>query len=203
MSARATSVAMLMLGLCGCALMPGGGNKTPDRSFLLAPAAAPAPADGVRCGTLQIAGGSGASGFRSRRMAYMRSDYQIEYFAYARWADAPARLLSEQARRYLDASGAFEAVLAAPTAAPTDRSLELSDVVLVQRFSGETSTVELALDARLYGADRAQVLRAERFEFRERAGADPVSGVAAANRAAEQLLPKLLAFATTGCAAIE
>ncbi len=201
MSARLAFALLAAAMLAGCTLIPGGDDDTPRSVYLLAPPAG-GPVAGLRCGSIQVSPGTGASGFRTARMAYMRTPFKLEYFAYSVWADNPARMLGEAVRTDLYASGAFDAVVSTPAATATDLRLDLADTRVVQRFSGETSTLELVTEARLYAVARPNELVSRRFEFSESAEANPAGGVRAANAAAERLLVAVREFATSACAGL-
>ena len=201
MSARIVLALLGAAALTGCTLIPGGGDETPRSVYLLAPPAGGA-VSGLRCGSIQVSPGTGASGFRTARMAYMRTPFQLEYFAYSAWADNPARMLGEAVRADLYASGAFDAVVSTPAATATDLRLDLADTRVLQRFDGELSTLELVTEARLYAVARPTELLSQRFTFSERAEPNPAGGVRAANAAAERLLAAVRGFATSACAGL-
>ncbi len=185
----------------GCALLPTGKKRKTHRTYLIAPDTTVAAASGdLSCGQIQVASGAAATGFRNARMAYMRSAYELNYFAYARWGDAPSRMLGDQLRRFLRDGGAFDGVLAAPVAARTDYQLELADVKLVQMFSDEVSVLDLSYEIRLFDSDRRTLLATRRFATEEPSGGDAQSGVQAANNAAARLLSDTVAFVHEQCA---
>ena len=132
-------------------------------------------------------------------MAYMRGPLEISYFAFARWSDSPARMLAEQTRRALRATGSFEGVLESPTVVRTDYHLELADTKLVQVFTGDNSKLIMAFEARLYADGRRTLLASQRFETVEPAGVNASGGVEAASRAAATLLPRVTDFALENC----
>lgn len=187
------------LAVAGCTLIPDGTDDTQRNVYLIAPQTSP-PASTLACGSIQVSAGTGASGFRTSRMAYMRTSYQLEYFAYSVWADNPARMLGEAVRLYLHDSGAFDAVVSTPAAAATDMRLDLSDGKVLQRFSGDGSQIEMTLEARLYASARPQQLLGKRFTVSGPAEPDPEGGVRAANDAAARLVADVYAFVKAGCA---
>ena len=187
--------------LQGCALLPTGKKRKTHRTYLIAPATTVAArADDLACGQIQVASGSAAAGFRNARMAYMRDAYELNYFAYARWSDAPSRMLGDQLRRFLRDGGAFEGVLAAPVATHTDYQLELADVKIVQMFSDEESVLDMAYEIRLFDSDRRTLLAARRFTTQEPSGGNAQDGVQAANSAAARLLRDTVEFVHEQCA---
>ena len=198
MNARVLLLAFA-LALGGCTLFPGGGEDPPRNVYLLAPELSPPAAASDTCGSIQVASGTGASGFRTAKMAYMRSPHQLEYFAWSVWADNPARMLGEAVREHLYASGTFAAVVGTPAATATDLRLDLGDARVLQRFTGEQSKVEITLEARVF-ATQGKRLSARRFRESEPASPDPAGGVSAANKAAGRLIASLYDFAVESCA---
>lgn len=203
MTRAATMIAGLLLtvSLAGCALLPTGSKKSVDNVYLIAPELASAPDQRPgRCGLIQVATGSVASGQRGTNMAYTLTEYEVNYFAYARWGDAPARMLAEQMRMALRDSDAFAGVLASPVVAQTDYQLELADVSVIQRFdSEETSRLEMSFDLRLFDGDRRHLLATQQLSTAVDAGGDAQNGVEAANRAAGQLLLRARDFVLERC----
>ena len=148
-------VAVTVLFGAGCALLPNGRDEADTRVFVLAPGLQPALAAAPgACGILELTTGRAAGGHRTGRMAYMRNPYQLEYFAYAVWADTPVRLIGQQLLQYLEDSQAFEAVIPSPVSVATALRLELAGGSVLQRFDDSGSTLEIALEARLFGGDR-------------------------------------------------
>ena len=202
MRTRSLLVAALLTTLVSsCALLPTGSKKRADNVYLIAPALAPAPAQNSgRCGVIQVAAGSVATGQRGTNMVYTLSDYEVSYFAYARWGDAPARMLATQMRAALRASDAFSGVLASPVAAHTDYQLELADVSVIQRFdSEEASRLEMNFEERLFDGDRRHLIAAQPLRASVDAGGDAQRGVAAANDAAGKLLQEAREFVLARC----
>lgn len=186
--------------LHGCALLPTGKKRETNRTYLIAPSTTlTARADDLACGHIQVASGSAATGFRNSRMAYMRSEFELNYFAYSRWSDAPARMLGDQLRRFLRDSGAFDGVLAAPVATHTDYQLEMADVKIVQMFTGDQSVLDMAYEIRLFDSDRRTLLATQRFTTQEPSGTDAQGGVQAANSAAARLLRDTVEFVHLHC----
>jgi cholesterol transport system auxiliary component len=186
--------------MSGCSLLGAGKKKQPQQVYLVAPAqSVAARADGAACGTIQVGAGNAAAGLRGPRMVYMRDPFAVNYFAFARWGDPPSFMLRDQARRFLKDSGGFSGVLTAPVSARTDWQLEIGDVALVQQFAGDSSTVRMAFEGRLFDSDRRSLIGTRYFEIIEPAGGDARSGVEAANRAAQVLLPQLVDFVYELC----
>ncbi|MCE3242846.1 MAG: putative ABC-type transport system, auxiliary component [Deltaproteobacteria bacterium] len=56
-------------------------------------------------------------------MAYLLRPYEINYYAFSQWADAPARLLHRLLVENLDKSGVWSTVLQTPSAIPAQYRL--------------------------------------------------------------------------------
>lgn len=60
---------------------------------------------------------AGRPGFDSQRIIYVREPYQLEYFVHSEWIDTPARMIAPRIVAALEDTGAFRAVVLAPSAA--------------------------------------------------------------------------------------
>lgn len=200
---RGLVVTGLTVLLCSCALLPTGSKKRAGKTYLIAPSVAAAQAgDAGRCGVIQVGIGPVSSGQRGTHMNYTLEPHTMDYYAFARWAAPPARMLQQQLRDALNASGAFTGVLSSPASAESNYQLELADVSVLQRFDDETSSVlEMMFEVRLYDGDRRHLLGAQTLAATTNAGTDAASGVEAANRAAADLLADALDFTLTRCGA--
>ncbi len=84
-------------------------------------------------------------GFDTPRIAYVERPYAIEYFSRSEWADTPARMLGPLLARALEESGAFRAVVLAPTSVQAELRLDVELVRLQQDFTVKPSRADLAL----------------------------------------------------------
>ena len=155
------------------------------------PAAAGAP-------TLVVAVPRAALGFDSQRMVYLRRPHELEAFAYHEWVDTPAQMLAPLLVRALQDSGAFAAVLLAPSTATGSLRLETELIRLQQDFSGQPSQVRLTLRVVLLDAATRRAIAWQEFDASAAAASDdPVAGVAAAHVATQRVLTALVAFSAT------
>ncbi len=151
-------------------------------------AAAGAPA-------LVVAVPRAAPGYDSTRIVYVRHAQELETFAFHEWVDTPARMLAPLLVRALQGSGAFRAVLQAPSAASGALQLETEVIRLQQDFGTRPSHVRLTLRAVLLDSATRQVIAWREFDENvEAAGDDPVAGVVAAQQATRRALAALAAF---------
>lgn len=203
---RTLSIAVLVGLLSACSLLPTVGKKTETREqvYTLDPALLPVDAGSVSCGSIALGDAMAAPGYRTSRMAYSTAPYEINYFAYARWADSIARLMRLPLQRGFEAHGGFSEVLAAPTIAPTRLRIEVSDVSLIQKFETRKSahsTVELGASLRVFALNPNRVLATKNYLLSEPAEGTPASGVAAANVLVGRLVSEAVTFASNSCAA--
>lgn len=197
--AAAGFAAVALLAACAAVQAPEGDNAS---TYLLeAPAAAGAPR-ARRDLVLEVAAPRARPGFDTPQMAYTQRANALEYFAKNRWADTPARMLAPQFAQALERSGAFRAVVQAPSLAAAELRLETELVRLQQDFSAKPSRVRLTVRAQLIDADSRRVLASAEFDETEPAPSDdPYGGVIAANRALARLLERLAQFCAEAPAA--
>ena len=189
--------ALTLLGGCGSSLLPK--PPAPPSRFTL-DAAAPLPAAAQRepaagSPVLVVAVPRAAPGFDSPRLVYLRQPQQLEAFALHEWVDTPARMLAPLLVRSLQASGAFSAVLLAPTTGSGSWRLETELIRLQQDFTAQPSQVRLTLRAVLLDSSTRQVIAWREFDETVPAATDDAAGgAAAAHHATQRVLAALAAF---------
>ena len=197
--AAAGFAAVALLAACAALQAPEADNAS---TYVLeaAPAAgAPRPRRDL---VLEVSVPRARPGFDTPQMAYTQRANSLEYFARSRWADTPARMLAPLIAQALDRSGAFRAVVQAPSHAAAGLRLETELVRLQQDFGAKPSRVRLTLRAQLIDTDARRVLAAAEFDETEAAPSDdPYGGVIAANRALARLLERLTQFCAEAPAA--
>ena len=122
---RLLASAALCTGLAATSGLAGCGSLLPKpppapAQFALddpAPAATSAPMPPASGPTLIVGMPRAAAGFDTRRIVYLRQPHELEAFAYHQWVDTPAQMLAPLIAQAIERSGAFRAVLRAPTAA--------------------------------------------------------------------------------------
>lgn len=143
-----------------------------------------------------------AAGFDTRHIVYLRQPHQIEYFAYSQWVDTPAQMLAPQIARAVERSGAFDAVLLAPTAAAGEMRLDTEVIRLQQDFGSTPSQVRFTLRAVLLDSRTRRVIAVHEFDASVPSSTeDAPGGVAAANLAVQRVLDELAAFAAKAATA--
>jgi cholesterol transport system auxiliary component len=138
---------------------------------------------------------SASSGFDSQRMVYVRSPYQLEYFAHSEWVDTPARMLGPVVVTAIQHSGTFATVVLATGTAVGDLRLNTEIIRLQHNFEAVPSRVQLTLRAYLTDEKTHRVLAWQDLKGEAIATtASPQGGVAAAHVAVQQVLTQLVQF---------
>lgn len=197
----------LMLGLLGLPAMVGLSAVTVGcgTTLLPKPAAAPArftlddgvsapPAPAAPAGApvLIVAQPRAAPGCDDKHMVYLRSSGQLQVYAYHEWLDTPAQMLAPLLVRALQASGAFAAVLLAPSTGAGALRLETELIRLQQNFSVSPSQVRLTLRAVLIDSRNRKVLGWREFDRHVAAPTENgEGGVTAAKQATRLVLGEL------------
>ena len=176
-------------------------------SDLVSPAilsAPPSAADSTAkpaAATLIVNTPKAAAGYGTSHIVYTRRTQEIEYFAFSLWVDTPAQMLTPLIVRAVERNGAFQAVLATPTAASSRFRLDTEIIRLQQDFSVVPSRVRLTLRAVLIdGTTKAVVARREFDASIASASEDTYGGVIAAQAVTQRVLTELAAFCAEAAA---
>ena len=194
---RLVTAALALIAIYGCsALSP---STTPPPNFYSLnslPHAGAAGTEAAAAGpTLIINPPHAAAGFDSARIIYLREPHQLEYFAHSEWVDPPAHMVGDLLVAALEQSGAFRAVVLAPSAAVGDERLETEIIRLQHEFQTKPSRVRFTLRATLVDDTTRRVLARREFDGSMAAASDDTyGGVVAANRAVQAVLESLSAF---------
>lgn len=194
LSLPAVLAASILLAGCGGGLTkkdsPPSFHALDDAQVGQAPPAP--PASGL---TLIVNPPHGSAGFDSRRMIYLREAHERAFYAHNQWVDTPARMLAPLVVSSLQRTGAFRAVVLTPSTAAGDVRLDTDVVRLQHEFMQKPSQVRFTLRATLTDNTTRKVIGSREFEAVAAAPSDnPQGGVAAANRAVQQVLAELAAF---------
>jgi len=182
-----------LIGLVLLAACVGPQGKQADTATYLLSAALPAKSVSAKSAvTLLVTPTRAHPGFDTPRMAYVREANRIEYYAYHRWVEAPARMLTPLIAQALESGDAFGAVVQSPASVRANLRLDTDLVSLMQDFTQQPSRVRLALRAQLVDAGSGAVIATRTFEANVSATAEAAQGGAeAANRAAVEILSML------------
>jgi cholesterol transport system auxiliary component len=193
--ARLTAVLAFAALVAGCASLLPPPSPAPNLHVLDAVPAATTPSPERRDLVLEVSAPKAWPGFDTPQMAYVRKPHALDYYASNRWADAPARMIVPSIARALEQTGAFRAVVQAPTTVAADLRLSTELVRLQQNFAAKPSEVELALHVQVIDVRGRRVVATRTFEATEAAPSeDAYGGVIAANRALARVLAQVAAF---------
>ena len=194
------------LVLLALSLLPGCGSllpKPPSQPALFvlhdtAAAAADRPAKpplAAAVSTLVVDEPRAAPGYGTRQIVYVRTAHQLEYFAFSEWAEPPALMLAPVLAHAIERTGAFRAVVRAPTAVAGDMRLETELIRLQHDFSVAPSRVRLTLRATLIETATRRVVASRQFDADAMsASEDPSGGVMAANQVVRRVATEVGAF---------
>jgi ABC-type uncharacterized transport system auxiliary subunit len=186
----AGAMVLVALVLSGCSAFRS--EVDPVMTYTLGGAASPSvPFDGSPCCVLEVRTPLPAPGFATVRMLYQRTEFQHEAYAYAQWVDTLPMLVRSSIIARLDRLGRFEAVVAAPSPEPPQFRLETRELMVLHRFEGDSSEVEVSLRARLIDAEKRELIGARPFSSTVSAAPTAQGGVAAANEALDNVLTEL------------
>lgn len=198
---------LAVTGLClilasGCASLRDVAAPVPPSFYSLDNARIPAAtqpgvarASRTAAPTLVVSPPRAAAGFDSQRIIYVRQPHKLEYFTHSEWIDTPARLLSPLVVAALENSGAFRAVVQAPSSASGELRLDTEVLQLQHEFETQPSRVRFALRAYLVEDATRRIIATRDFEAVATAPSeDPYGGVIAANQAVRTVLENLAAF---------
>ena len=170
-------VAALVLLLCsGCSgLLPS--PLPPDSIYLLESGAAPQPVYTPRSdAVLAVSLPRARAGFDTAQMVWVQQAHGLRVYSRSRWADTPSHLLAPLISQAVVRSGAFHAVVQAPSSVSALLRLDTELIRLQQDFSVQPSRVRLTLAAQLIDQGARRVLAAEEFDETENASSEDAYG---------------------------
>ncbi len=185
----------------GCTPFQQAPEESP-RLHVLQPGAAPPRAERRTDATVEVGTPRAAPGFDTQRIAYVERPYSIDYYSRGEWADTPARMIGSLVARALDATGAFAAVVEAPTSVQAALRVDLELVRLQQDFTVAPSRADLAIRVQVVDVRGRRVLATLLVEETEPAATqDAYGGVAAANSASKRAIERIVALVVREAAA--
>ena len=194
----AACMALVLLGGCSSLLPTPAASPSLfalDDGSLAVISPAPVSAPRPLVPTLVINTPKAAAGYGTSHIVYARRTQEIEYFAFSLWVDTPAQMLTPLLVRAVERTGAFQAVLAAPTAASSRFRLDTEIIRLQQDFSVAPSRVRLTLRAVLIDSTTKAVVARREFDASVvSTSEDTYGGVIAAQAVTQRVLTELAAF---------
>jgi cholesterol transport system auxiliary component len=180
------SALVILFGLGACSSVFET-NAPTDQTFVLR--AAPAPAASPRSAlTLQLARPSAALGLESDRIALVRADRSVDFYAGARWAgDVPALVEALLVDTLRDAGG-FRAVFGDGNSVPSDYALQLTIRRFDAAYSAERDApvINVAMDGALSRVRDRSLVAVLSASATQAADANRMTAVVAAFEAAAQ-----------------
>ena len=188
----ALAVLALALSLDGCAALQPA--PEPNVHVLAATPLTPV-ARAKRDLVLEVTAPRAWPGFDTLQMVYVQRPYELDYFATARWADTPARMLGPLLAQALEQTESFRAVVQTPSAIPADVRVNAELIRLQQDFTTRPSQVELSVRVELIDVRAKRVLASRVFDAMAPALTENAyGGVAAANVALQRVLEQVADF---------
>lgn len=134
-------------------------------------------------------------GYDTPRMAYVKRDYTLDYYANSQWADTPARMLQPLLVGALESTGHYGTVLRAPAPVAAGLRLDAEIVRLDQAFTTQPSHMRITLHVLLIDTRKGQVLGQREFAADVPAPSDDAyGGVRALNQVLVPLMNDVAAF---------
>lgn len=188
---------LLAGSLAGCGgLLPK--PPTPPSRYALDDGTADAaigPTPAANAPVLLIAQARAAPGFDTAQMRYLGASTALQAYTQSEWVAPPAEMLTPLLLQALQRSGAFRAVVLAPSSARADLRLETELVRLQQDFAHRPSTLQLSVRVLLIDLGQRRALGTRAFDLRHAVDSDDAAGgVRAARLAVRQLLQELSVF---------
>ena len=190
---------IILVGLALLAGCVGQGTQTETATYLLSASLPAKTASAKSTTTVLVSPTRAHPGFDTPRMAYLREANRLEYYAYHRWVEAPARMLTPLIAQSLEANGSFGAVVQSPASVRGNLRLDTELVNFIHDFTQKPSRLRMTLRAQLVDVGSGAVLGTRTFESQINASAEAApGGAAAANLATAEILSQL----TEWCAAV-
>jgi len=133
---------------------------------------------------------------RGTGITYAQKDFQLKKYALHHWLAPPANMIAPIIATQLDQTGAFRAVVNAPTyVGSADYQIALVLQKLQQNFlSAKESKQQLVLQLILINMKTNAVIAAKTFQTTVNAAPNAPGSVVAANQALGELMPDMIQF---------
>jgi len=179
-----------LFALSGCAGPQG--NKAETQTYLLSAQFPSKLATAHGKQTLLVSPMRAHPGFDTPRMAYLREAHHLEYYAYHRWVESPARMLTPLLTQALESSGRFRAVAQVPGAVQAQLRVDSELVRLVQDFQQKPNSMTIQIRLQLVDMQQGAIVASRQFVSEVKsAGENAPAGVAAVNQALPTMLEQM------------
>ena len=130
-------------------------------------------------------------------MYYQLKPHNLQAYSVNRWLAPPSQMLLPLLAQSLINSNYYHAVIAAPTNVTTTYRLATRIINFYQDFTVKPSQIVMTIQATLINNRTSRIIASQEFSVRVPAPTNnPYGGVLAANQATQQILGKIVAFAT-------
>ena len=190
-------IPLLWLTLSACAPFSEALNRESPRLYVLTSDHSNKPALPAEGPVLLVSPPKAWPGYDTARIAYVKENPRLDYYAKNEWADHPARMIEPLLVKALEASGRFNAVVSVGVGIPAQLRLDTEIIHLRQTFLTNPSQGQLAIRAQLIDLAQQRVLGTQTFNATVPAATDdPSGGVTALHQALDQVLDAIVAFST-------
>ena len=189
------AVAAVLLTGCGSLFAPAPPSPhfyTLDSSTAIAVTAPAAPSSsaGALAPVMLVATPRAAAGFDTDRIVYVLEEHRLQPYADSQWIATPSKMLEPLISAALSRTGAFGAVLEAPSAVNAQWELQ-SNVVRLEHEVG-AARFRFTLHVTLIEKQTRTVVLARDFDASESiTGTGPAAAVAAANVVVAEVLHQM------------
>ncbi len=134
-------------------------------------------------------------GYRTSKMIYTKTPFQLKSFSVNKWVAPPAQMLLTVLLQRIRERNYFKAVVSPPFSGSTNYRLDTQLISLQQEFYRPESGVRFIVQANLFSNATNTVIASKRFHaYIPAPGNNPYAGVLAANRAAAIITTQIAAF---------
>ncbi len=189
------AITLVVFLIHGCGVLSSKTNE-PIRTYILSaeiPTERPSVAPDV--GTLLVNLPRAQSGFNTQRMAYVKREDEVSYFAFNQWAETPSRMFLPLLVKALERANLWDSVVQMPSPVRGDYQLIPENLLLQHEFTQKPSRVRIHLRLQLIQLKHSKVLATREFTVLENTKSDdPYGGVQASNVATGRLLQEIAAW---------
>ena len=196
---RTTPAQRLLLGLVvlaqlGCGGLFGRKDREPIQTYMFSPREF-AQVGQIDSDLILLVSPVQSVGHDSQHMSYTMRPYERTYYAFARWADTPPRMIEPLVVQAMEASGLFGAVIDTSSSVIADVRLDLDLLVAQHEFHTARSQGRMVIRAQLNDLGTNAILATRVFEEVSPAPAENAyGGVLALNLALENILEDLASW---------
>lgn len=188
-------ITLIMLSLSACSFKP---VTLPEvHNYTLSNASNKKISRFPNVASIQVLQPTTSSYYVSKNMYYQLKPHNLQAYSVNRWLAPPSQMLLPLLAQSLINSNYYHAVIAAPTNVTTTYRLATRIINFYQDFTVKPSQIVMTIQATLINNRTSRIIASQEFSARVPAPTNnPYGGVLAANQATQQILGKIVAFAT-------